>query len=878
MKINEISLVKSLASLKVTFYKSEIEILDEIIDEFATEYGESTEKTEQRIREFMEDGIDENPSVQEFKKDIVNNLGNDLIKKVISREEVLDMIFLFHRKEEAFSSFLEDVEKTLSDKYQEVLKQNRKDHLVREQVNSQEFFKKYQKDNNLSGEEFKSYIFSVGFTDENTRFLVMVFNFFISKVNYKKLTHNQNVRLFIPSLQLEGVTSENGLYDIEEVNPIEHLSVYLNPNVNFGDIRVFNKIEESNVFIYPNFWSLDIEGDDFQNQIHVTDLSLKLLDNNKTESCILAIEDDFLQSKDSLSFRKRIVESNYLQSIVFFPERYSNSTATSFSLIVLSRKNIAEEVRVVDLNNFADLSDIKSSLNISFEDFKTIYENNKSDSGVKSFGKAKATKVGKPLSLGVTSAAMMKSNLFEKKLFSNERKIGIDQITHQSEAGKFLLNYGSLKYNKSRNLEQYPIVPLSNILELVEREPKLSSDELVIDYEETEHSISYYMNKNSAKNLDNEAIYLLSESYLYINLISFKLAPKLYEPSEKPFYIGPKYFPFSIKKDLEINKLYLIEALKEINYKVFISEVVELDEFDLNKLVDAFYDIKIILPPIEVQNKILISKQVNIISLADEKINKYRNQNDDLEEKTYNVSALEHALNGAFNEMNSNIKRIYEIIDKHPEIKGLKKLDRSNLTLEDSAHLLIKDYKRINSVLSSFYKENLFEVDLEKLDISKFVREFNIEEYTENAEVVKVDNLSGTGGRYILGDEGKIKIALDNLFENAVQHAFNQQSPNKFKIELNILKGKTILSAYNTGKPFSKNMTLKKFTSRKISTKKSIFSGSGGFLIKRIMDGHKGEIKLNTKKDGEFVTRIDLFFDTINEKSEIIKNIDIKDE
>src|SRR5690606_30392930 len=120
---------------------------------------------------------------------------------------------------------------------------------------------------------------------------------------------------------------------------------------------------------------------------YVTDLSLNLLDNKKTESCILAINDDFLQSEDSLQFRKRIVESNYLQSIVFFPERYFSSTSASFSLILLSRQSIAEEVRVVDLEVFSDLSDIKSSLNISFVDFKEIYENK--DTGAKSLGKIK---------------------------------------------------------------------------------------------------------------------------------------------------------------------------------------------------------------------------------------------------------------------------------------------------------------------------------------------------------------------------------------------------------------------------------------------------------------------------------------------------------
>jgi type I restriction enzyme M protein len=122
-----------------------------------------------------------------------------------------------------------------------------------------------------------------------------------------------------------------------------------------------------------------------------------------------------------------------------------------------------------------------------------------------------------------------------------------------------------------------------------------------------------------------------------------------------------------------------------------------------------------------------------------------------------------------------------------------------------------------------------------------------------------------------------IKIALNNIVENANKHAFTDDNQNyilDFKIGLGYndfnledtnqsvdeIKTFIKIEISNNGNPFPKNFGFKKFIRKNSFAGTNGNTGIGGYDINEIVKYHKGELLLINNKSSElFVTSFSIF-------------------
>ncbi|MGK7878883.1 MAG: response regulator [Crocosphaera sp.] len=159
--------------------------------------------------------------------------------------------------------------------------------------------------------------------------------------------------------------------------------------------------------------------------------------------------------------------------------------------------------------------------------------------------------------------------------------------------------------------------------------------------------------------------------------------------------------------------------------------------------------------------------------------------------------------------------------------------DRLGEIIEDLWRLSESKSKYLDMVLDSF---NLSEV------VRKIINRFNIESEVKSKDFIIEPDV------YVMGDQGLIKIALENLLENANKFTSKREQP---RVEFGQLQqdAQTIYFVKDNGVGFDPKKAEKLFTPFFRLHQEQEFSGTGIGLatVKRIIERHDGKIWYETK-------------------------------
>ena len=112
----------------------------------------------------------------------------------------------------------------------------------------------------------------------------------------------------------------------------------------------------------------------------------------------------------------------------------------------------------------------------------------------------------------------------------------------------------------------------------------------------------------------------------------------------------------------------------------------------------------------------------------------------------------------------------------------------------------------------------------------------------------------------VLGDRAQLLTALVNLVENAKKHGFCPDKKYLVRFHLVQSKEEAIILYKNDGRPFPENYRFEDFVSYGNYAGQTGHSGIGGYLVKRIMDNHDGQLQLleNIGKNDPFKVQFEL--------------------
>jgi len=168
--------------------------------------------------------------------------------------------------------------------------------------------------------------------------------------------------------------------------------------------------------------------------------------------------------------------------------------------------------------------------------------------------------------------------------------------------------------------------------------------------------------------------------------------------------------------------------------------------------------------------------------------------------------------------------------------------------------MLQKNIKRLTFLVTNLQDFNRVQKDVWELSLRKVrIPELFGRVQSELSLIFPTDNINT---KFSCSDEGSIEMDLDNfiqmvvnLVENAVNHSPKQSEVN---VKLDISEGNLILVVSDKGAGIAhenRDEIFKPFVT--IATKYQLKgTGIGLYLVKKIIEGHRGYIELDSKQDG----------------------------
>ncbi len=273
-----------------------------------------------------------------------------------------------------------------------------------------------------------------------------------------------------------------------------------------------------------------------------------------------------------------------------------------------------------------------------------------------------------------------------------------------------------------------------------------------------------------------------------------------------------------------------------------------------------FLNVKIKLLPIEEQRKFVT--QFYGKKLQEEKALTEYKREDDL----YNIIAsLKHELKQPISSLKMDIESLSEFLSGKIE-KGEKLLWDELIvdllpgeSIENAkGSILTSVIMRMSSAVQEAHNtlgkaEEILNIGSAKLHKEKIA----LRSFLNDAIIPLFINENCTIN--LLGDEVEInadkyqlEVLFKRLIENAVKHGFNKQKEKASNIVNIKMSGKAKSSkkelneviVENNGSPFPEGFDIEKFQNLGHTTNRKRGTGFGGFHIKRIIEGHKGELHL----------------------------------
>lgn len=343
--------------------------------------------------------------------------------------------------------------------------------------------------------------------------------------------------------------------------------------------------------------------------------------------------------------------------------------------------------------------------------------------------------------------------------------------------------------------------------------------------------------------------------------------------SKETIYVSSDIVPLSVDQNM-VDPMFLRHQLNT----PFVKEQVErlltgatIPHLVLNDLLS----IKIELPPLEVQEKLLSDIKENLILLRQKGLDEMSEQLG--LKKADQDSQLRHQIAGPLKNSRHALTSIMNIFKKYPAFEQLS-LDGKSKTVGTYLARIERDLGNIHSsVITAGKTIQMLDMNMEKLDIIALTRSYADElrervngqyqvDFWFDEDSLREGDIDGV---FILCDRSFLRTIYDNIVSNAEKHAFAGTENQPFRLDIGILfnfEDATVQVDFsNTGNPFPKSLKWANAIRKGGAFGSSAGDGTGLWLVNELMERHGGSLDFTdeTGPDGihtDLVSTFELYF------------------
>ncbi len=336
------------------------------------------------------------------------------------------------------------------------------------------------------------------------------------------------------------------------------------------------------------------------------------------------------------------------------------------------------------------------------------------------------------------------------------------------------------------------------------------------------------------------------EGNIVLNALHKKLKANIL-PEGNTYFIGQDVFWIELNHEIILNEYFI----RELDEKYVCDQVEKYSKgATIMRLpFKDFLQIQIRIPSLEAQKDLTLTEMQNAPI--------FRDAADNDEAQMDFINTLEHSLKQPASGLGNDLLSLRNFLTGKSNSGTPLNIDESVVPLFDTdtaeqiaIHSLSNTLDRMSRAVSdiNYILEQArvlatlgAEPVMELIKLNPFLKNF----IAENPDIT----ISVSGKAEIFADKKQLRILFNNLIRNAKQHGFPQME-NVPTIWLDITPKDELsiqISISNNGKSLPSKFTIEDFLAKGKSSKQDVGSGFGGFLIGQILKNHKGNIALREK-------------------------------
>jgi type I restriction enzyme M protein len=608
---------------------------------------------------------------------------------------------------------------------------------------------------------------------------------------------------------------------------------FLSPTIRYGEADVYISSPPLNMkFSHEKLQLLkDVGAISEKGELEVLRKSLEV--TNSEGRAVVLVSDGVLYSGDktSVSFRKSLVQNDFLEAIISLPTGTLYNTGTKTSIVVLN-KNKSKKGFVL------------------YIDTEKLVENNVS---------------GRDLKPVDVINAFKGNDKFECSIIQDNETIIKDELVR--------LHAGRFSWMTSKELAEI-LAPGEEMIKLEKLVKKASLTAVegvypIVKVKDLNREIDFKSINVSTLDLENTAerkLKVLNTDAVLVARVGKRLKASIFRYGGNPVAIHANVVALIAKNpklDLEYLLLELQSEHVQVQHKRLLKGSTisyipfkELSEIEIRiSFQDAINDIE------EGEQKKAVISMKEAIASKNKSIEQLAAEVKGVSEDEYEIlSFVRHSLRPLLSRIDKLTKQIESTVDKQ---KNAQEIFEYPLSESENAQTLGAGLKRIQQCAEQ--SAELFDtmesiVNSKKSDLK--LERFNLIEFIQNEFPNLGDFVSGINvyfsnfgkerkseATYLYADKNQFLELLRNVVQNAAKHGFEEGQKNKviyFDTRLIEMNNSTWseITISNNGRPLSKNIDFNKYISIGGRSSKKVGSGIGGYLINKVVENHNGELKI----------------------------------
>jgi type I restriction enzyme M protein len=494
-----------------------------------------------------------------------------------------------------------------------------------------------------------------------------------------------------------------------------------------------------------------------------------LEDLNDDGRMLVIVPSDFLSRDDSYDIRKILIDDNLLEAVIALPSDIYNNLHQTPVIILINKK------RESDIIKFINASDLSKSEVYCVTRF--LYDQEHYIDGDNLFN--------------ITDNYWCPYTDITYEYHESVKKIGPKFNELKSTVSSSVISYVDYNLNytnylKATRLGGIKKVELSNLVQTANDKVNEKGTGIIYDIDVLRNPSLFDVTSTDLQVGEYTKTFIkLNDNCLVISLKG-DINPKYFKASNGIVYVSPKSYCVLKVDESKIDVHYLINELGKDYVKAQIGKV---DEKSSRKIEDIL-SINIDMPDTEDAVKSIalqrqsyegeiMSKmnamQIEIVRLKDAKFNEYLKA---LRQRKHRIQQIMNELCPAFSTLNRfRIKNGGVLNDTDIIAK------RTNQNVDDYFKMIDTSMNKVENLVTKLVEKDHWDVP-EKIDIKKFVSDYQCKHVARNYEIQVSDNLNENEKFYVNANKEDLSTVFENIISNAVKWGFIDDSKIDYTIKI----------------------------------------------------------------------------------------------